>query len=209
MTTAAAAAAAAAVELEEFVTDDSAEFQERLDRVAVIGTMMRRTLDTLRQLGQCTERDADTLCLSDDTAAWICGRLPACNFVSFRVHIDEFAHPNGALHHFGFEESLAQRYAHAARRYTYMNYSIFKDVVALKLVVYTAQLNMYADGMPYFIDGFGCTVLRTRVRTSAARSLNASLPPLEQYIEDANAELSTGGGDHDDDDDEFSSPPNA
>nr|AFS51986.1 DekiORF109 [Dendrolimus kikuchii nucleopolyhedrovirus] len=182
------------VELEEFVADDGGvEFQKRLDRVAVIATMMRRTLDVMRQLGQCTERDADTLCLSDDTAAWICGRLSSCHFVSFRVHIDRFAHPNGTLQHFGFEESLAQRYSHAAAaaapaRYTYMNYSIFRDVVALKLVVYTSHLNMYADGMPYFIDGFGSDAPRTRVRTSAAQPLSA-LPLLEQYIEDANAEL--------------------
>lgn len=117
--------------------------------------MMKRTFDVLCQHGHCTRQDADTLCLSDDTAAWICGRLPSSNFVSFRVHVANFQHPNFALKHFKFEESLAQS-QHVGVRYTYMNYTFFKNIVAIRLIVYTRtpQSNMYADGLPYFVRNF-------------------------------------------------------
>lgn len=172
--------------------ENNAEFNRRLEYVGTIATMMKRTLNVLRQQGYCTQQDADSLCVSDDTAAWLCGRLPTCNFVSFRVHIDQFEHPNPALEYFKFEESLAQR-QHVGPRYTYMNYTLFKNVVALKLVVYTRtlQANMYADGLPYFVQNFSETSykhVRVYVRKLGAIQV-ATLSVYEQIIEDTINEL--------------------
>nr|WRK23013.1 late expression factor 12 [Bombyx mori nucleopolyhedrovirus]WRK23151.1 late expression factor 12 [Bombyx mori nucleopolyhedrovirus]WRK23289.1 late expression factor 12 [Bombyx mori nucleopolyhedrovirus]WRK23427.1 late expression factor 12 [Bombyx mori nucleopolyhedrovirus]WRK23565.1 late expression factor 12 [Bombyx mori nucleopolyhedrovirus] len=172
--------------------ENNAEFKRRLEYVGTIATMMKRTLNFLRQHGYCTQQDADSLCVSDDTAAWLCGRLPTCNFVSFRVHIDRFEHPNPALEYFKFEESLAQR-QYVGPRYTYMNYTFFKNIVAIKLVVYTRtlQANMYADGLPYFVQNFSETSykhVRVYVRKFDAIQL-ATLPLYEQIIEDTINEL--------------------
>ncbi|ABL75982.1 late expression factor-12 [Maruca vitrata nucleopolyhedrovirus] len=168
------------------------EFYRRLEYVGTIATMMKRTLNVLRQHGHCTQQDVDSLCMSDDTAAWLCGHLPTCNFVSFRVHIDQFEHPNPALEHFKFEESLAQR-QHVGSRYTYMNHTFFKNIVALKLVVYTRTLqsNMYADGLPYFVQNFSETNYKhvsVYVRKHCAIQ-TMSLPVYEQTIEDTINEL--------------------
>ncbi|AGA16195.1 lef-12 protein [Thysanoplusia orichalcea nucleopolyhedrovirus] len=171
---------------------DDAEFSRRLEYVGTIATMMKRTLDVLCQLGYCTQKDADSLCVSDDTAAWLCGRLQKCNFVSFRVHINRFQHPNPGLEYFKFEESLSQR-EHVGVRYTYMNYSLFKNVVALRLVVYTRTLrkNMYADGLPYFVQNFLQTSYKhvgVYVRNHCAIPM-MSLPVHEQLIENTIDEL--------------------
>lgn len=144
--------------------------------------MMKQMLICMNENKQCTQDDVDSLCISDDTAAWICGHSSECNFVSFRVHIADFQHPNIILEHFKFEESLIQS-KHDGKRFTYMNYFIFKDVVALKLTVYTKGLNMYADGLPFFIDNFinNCEHVNLYFRHKIAEEI--TLYPLEQTIE--------------------------
>jgi hypothetical protein len=144
----------------------------------------------MKQHKLCSQEDVDSLCVSDDTAAWICGHVSECNFISFRVHIGDFQHPNNLLEHFKFEESLFQR-AHQRKRYTYMNYTLFKDVVALKLTVYTKGQNMYSDGLPFFIDNFtqhSCEHVNLYYRNSSAQRL--ILNPLEDVIENTIASLS-------------------
>ncbi|ANF29744.1 ORF-96 [Catopsilia pomona nucleopolyhedrovirus] len=179
------------VRLTQITVNDCEQFDKRLDYVTPIATMMRRTVDAMQKLGHCNERDADSLCLSDDTAAWLCGHKNTCTFVSFRVHIDNFVHPNGALKHFKFEESLAQS-QHVGQRYTYMNFALFKNIVAIKLIVYTRthKSNMYADGLPYFVKIIFAKYNRRRVcvrmRTSPAQP-PLDLPSLyEKYIEEIN-----------------------
>lgn len=171
---------------------DTAKFYKRLEHVGAIATMMKRTFNILCKLGHCAQQDADSLCLSDDTAAWLCGRVETCYFVSFRVHIDKFCHPNSGLKHFKFEESLLQS-EHVGVRYTYMNYDLFKNTVALKLVVYTrtSRENMYADGLPYFVQNFSesnCKRVSLYVRNSCA-TLLTPLPAFEQLVEDSINEL--------------------
>ncbi|AGR57143.1 LEF-12 [Choristoneura rosaceana nucleopolyhedrovirus] len=157
------------------------QFKTRLAYVADIAAMMQRTLDFMAVHGACTRADANTLCLADDTAAWLCGRADMCTFASFRVRIAAFRHPCGALAHFLFEESLAQRCTGSLPRYTYMNYAMFKGVLAIKLTVYVGDL--HADGPPYFVDfarGRAC------VRTNAA--LHFQLPPFERCVEEVVAQ---------------------
>ena len=166
--------------MEPLAIADEREFQTRLAHVADIAAMMRRTLQWLAAHGACTDADAATLCLADDTAAWVCGRAAACSFASFRVRIAAFRHPCRALEHFLFEESLAQRCSGPLPRYTYMNYALFKGVLAIKLTVYVDSLHV--DGPPYFVDLDG----RARVRTAAP--VHFPLPPFERCVENAVAQ---------------------
>lgn len=170
--------------MEPLVIVDKSQFKKRLAYVADIATMMQRTLDFMAIQGVCTRADASTLCLADDTAAWICGRSDVCTFASFRVRIAEFQHPCRALAHFLFEESLAQKCSGPLSRYTYMNYAIFKGVLAIKLTVYVDD--MHVDGLPYFVDfERGCA----RVRTAAPLQLQMSL--FERFVEEAVAQSVT------------------
>lgn len=178
------------MDIVNYEIENREEFNRRLDYVGTIAIMMKRTLNAMRQLDHCTEHDVNTLCVSDDTAAWLCGRLETCNFVSFRVHIDNFVHPNAVLKHFKFEESLAQ-HNHVGQRYTFMNYTIFKHIVAIKLVVYTSTLNMYADGLPYFINNFSEKSYK-HVHVQVRKTCPIKIQPLsihEQIIEDKINEL--------------------
>ncbi|AAQ91728.1 late expression factor 12 [Choristoneura fumiferana DEF multiple nucleopolyhedrovirus] len=152
---------------------------ERLTYVADIATMMQRTLDFMAANGQCTRADATTLCIADDTAAWLCGRTDVCTFASFRVRIAAFKHPCPILKHFLFEESLAQRCGGPMPRYTYMNYSLFKNLLAIKLTVYTDD--PHADGLPYFVK-FENGRAKQHVRQTAA--VHYKLPAFEQCVEE-------------------------
>nr|QNN89380.1 late expression factor 12 [Spilarctia obliqua nucleopolyhedrovirus] len=66
--------------------------------------MMQRTLDLMAKQGVCTSADAATLCLADDTAAWVCGRANTAAFASFRVRIAAFQRPCRALAHFSLKK---------------------------------------------------------------------------------------------------------
>lgn len=125
----------------------------------------------------CTRAEAATLCLADDTAAWLCGRTDTCTFVSFRVTIAAFQHPCRMLEHFLFEESLAQRYSDPLPRYTYMNYQMFENMLAIKLTVYIGELHV--DGSPYFVDFVRETAL---VRAKAPKQYE--LLSLEKRVEE-------------------------
>ncbi|QDL57058.1 LEF-12 [Dione juno nucleopolyhedrovirus] len=162
--------------MQPLVIANENQFQTRLAYVADIAAMMRRTLDFMAEHGVCTHADADTLCISDDTAAWLCGASDVCTFASFRVRIAAFRRPCRALEHFLFEESAAQRCAGPLPRYTYMNYALFRDVLAINLTVYSGDL--HADGPPYFVDLHG----RARVRTKSEVPLQ--LPPFERRIKE-------------------------
>ncbi|AUR45129.1 late expression factor 12 [Spilosoma obliqua nucleopolyhedrosis virus] len=168
----------------EFVaiaSDD--QFKKRLAHVADIAAMMQRTLDLMAKQGVCTSADAATLCLADDTAAWVCGRANTAAFASFRVRIAAFQRPCRALAHFFFEESLAQRCSGPLPRYTYMNYTLFRGVLAIKLTVYVDDLHV--DGLPYFVDfARSCA----RLRTNAA--VQFYLPPFERHVEEVIAQSS-------------------
>ncbi|UZE89779.1 LEF-12 [Parapoynx stagnalis nucleopolyhedrovirus] len=162
------------------------EFKRRVYYVADIMKMMKRTMNFMKDNHQCTQIEVDSLCVSDDTAAWICGQVLECNFVSFRMYINKFTHPNTILDYFKFEESLIQRMSHDGERFTYLNYNLFKNVVALKLTIYTKHMNMYADGLPYFITKFteqDCENVNLYFRQSIAQEL--ILNPFEYLIENA------------------------
>ncbi|AGR56996.1 LEF-12 [Choristoneura occidentalis alphabaculovirus] len=167
--------------MESLAIADENQFRTRLAYVADIAAMMRRTLDFMAVHGACTPADANTLCWADDTAAWLCGRVDVCTFASFRVRIAAFQHPCRVLAHFLFEESLAQRCSGPLPRYTYMNYAMFKGVLAIKLTVYIG--NLHADGPPYFVD---LALGRAQVRTTAA--LHFQLPPFERRVEEVVAQ---------------------
>ncbi|ABI13829.1 late expression factor 12 [Anticarsia gemmatalis multiple nucleopolyhedrovirus] len=152
---------------------------KRLTYVADIATMMQRTLDFMAVNGQCTRADATTLCIADDTAAWLCGRTDVCTLASFRVRIAAFKHPCPILEHFLFEESLAQRCGGPLPRYTYMNYLLFKNLLAIKLTVYTDD--PHADGLPYFVK-FENGHAKAHVRQTAA--VHYKLPAFEQCVEE-------------------------
>jgi Nucleopolyhedrovirus LEF-12 protein len=163
---------------------DRKEFTRRIHRLTDILKMMKQMMNLMKDHRQCTQVDVDSLCVSDDTAAWICGKVAECNFISFRMHINKFMHPNTILDHFKFDESLTQHMLHDGERFTYMNYSLFKNIVALKLTIYTKHMNMYADGLPYFISNFtqhNCDNVNVYFRQSIAQKLN--LNPFEQMIE--------------------------
>jgi hypothetical protein len=155
------------------------QFNERLARVTDIATMMQRTMDFMAANGQCTRADATTLCIADDTAAWLCGYADVCTFASFRVRIAAFEHPCPVLEHFLFEESLAQRCGGSMSRYTYMNYSLFKGLLAIKLNVYADD--PHADGLPYFVK-FENGRATTHVRQNAG--VHYKLPAFEQCVEE-------------------------
>lgn len=170
--------------METLAISDKEQFQTRLAYVADIAAMMRRTLQFMAVHGACTRADAATLCLADDTAAWVCGRGAAPAFASFRVRIAAFQHPCRALAHFMFEESLAQRCSGPLPRYTYMNYALFRGVLAIKLNVYVGD--PHDDGLPYFVDfARGRALVRTRA------PLQFPLPPFERRVEEAVAQSAT------------------
>ncbi|AKN81067.1 Late expression factor 12 [Lonomia obliqua multiple nucleopolyhedrovirus] len=179
------------------------EFKRRLNYVGSIATMMKRTLVLMQTQGFCTQENADSLCLSDDTASWLCGHIQECNFVSFRVHIPNFTRPNLFLEHFKFKEVYQHDYNNnddnndnsndvGRRRFTYMNYFIFANLIAVKLVVYATNelFDMFNDGLPYFIDNFTelCyTHVRVRVRKHDAKLIYRSV--YEHAIENSIATI--------------------
>ncbi|AFY62907.1 late expression factor 12 [Samia ricini nucleopolyhedrovirus] len=167
--------------MESLAIANKRQFRERLAYVADIAAMMQRTLDFMALHRACTRADAATLCLADDTAAWVCGRTDTCTFASFRVRIAAFQHPSRPLAHFMFEESLAQRCSGPLPRYTYMNYALFRDVLAIKLTVYIGD--PHADGLPYFVD-----FARGSARVRASAALRPELPPFERHVEEVIAQ---------------------
>lgn len=171
--------------MSNFKITNKTEFNERFNRVRSIALMMARTIDFMRQNGLCTVEDAKTLCLSDDTAAWVCGHSDTSTFVSFRIHIDSFKHPNAVLDYFKFKESKEQR-ERVANQYTYINF-IFKNVVAIKLTVYTdkPKSRMYKFGLPFFISDFSDNNEHVRVNVRNTRIKSIYIPLFyEQFIED-------------------------
>ncbi|AAK85602.1 hypothetical protein [Epiphyas postvittana nucleopolyhedrovirus] len=165
--------------MESLAIANKDQFNKRLAYVNDIVIMMQRTMDFMAARGQCTRADAATLCLADDTAAWLCDRADHCTFVSFRVRITAFQHPCRALQHFMFEESLTQRFSKMLPRYTYMNYSLFKNLFAIKLTVYRGDVHV--DGPPYFVH-FNGKCVHARVRTNDA--ILYQIPLFEQGVED-------------------------
>ncbi|ABY65776.1 late expression factor 12 [Orgyia leucostigma nucleopolyhedrovirus] len=82
--------------------------------------------------------DAESLCLADDTAAWLCGRVSDCNFVTFRIASKLFnrAKAQAILYAFKWEESCEQiLWGDTYENLVYMNFSA-SDAVAVKLVVW-------------------------------------------------------------------------
>lgn len=81
-------------------------FKQRLDRISFVMGFVRAVVAEMVRRLEITQLCAATLSVSDDTAAWLCGRVPTCNFVTFRVAIPDHERSD-TLTECGFE---IQRY---------------------------------------------------------------------------------------------------
>ncbi|AGR56785.1 lef12 [Hemileuca sp. nucleopolyhedrovirus] len=74
------------------VVTDREKLMNGLRHVEPFVRFMRLVVDEMVNFGEITQREAETLCLADDTAAWICGRIEQCNFVTFRLQSFTFVY---------------------------------------------------------------------------------------------------------------------
>ncbi|QYC92725.1 Late expression factor 12 [Trabala vishnou gigantina nucleopolyhedrovirus] len=125
---------------------DDRRLQNNFAHVQSFVAFMRSAVHQMALCGEITHDDAKTLCVADDTAAWICGRIKNCDFVTFRMKSAKFrrSHNNSVLTRlYGFDQSLEQkllgnddsrRRNNHYRNLTYTNFS--SKLVAVKLIVF-------------------------------------------------------------------------
>ncbi|QED40558.1 LEF-12 [Chrysodeixis includens nucleopolyhedrovirus] len=93
-------------------------FNDRVAHVWDYVVYMKSVVAQLESKQVIGRDDAYSLCLADDTAAWICGRVPTANYVTFRMFLYRFSSVDGSMHAStlsrflrkkGFEESFEQQ----------------------------------------------------------------------------------------------------
>ncbi|AKC91722.1 lef12 [Lambdina fiscellaria nucleopolyhedrovirus] len=95
---------------------------------------------------RCNEicaRDAQTLCVADDTAAWVCGRIALSNFVTLRLHAKRYRHLHGCvgvLQNYKFSQS-SEQYAmgHHWPVLTYVLAPFASDAPAIQLIIWRGE----------------------------------------------------------------------
>nr|WUR10787.1 lef-12 [Calliteara abietis nucleopolyhedrovirus] len=167
---------------------DKPLFDWRLRRVAKYVRLMRCLVTDLLEIGAITDADAESLCLADDTAAWVCGRVPVANFVTLRLKsaaFDKRAAERSIVTRWRFEQSLEQQLlGRDWRNLTYMNFTF--EEVAVKLIVWRSSAHIaYSNPCPqlsYFIDAN--SILATTTTTFADRRNNINTELISVYTRD-------------------------
>ncbi|ACF05340.1 LEF-12 [Adoxophyes orana nucleopolyhedrovirus] len=111
------------------------KFNSRLNRVERFIDFIKDVIDLMKISGEICEADCNTLCLADDTATWVCGRIKECNFVSFALKSPMYNRFSAqVLKKFGFEESLEQTLLGKDwAQLVYMNFMLKQ--VAIKFII--------------------------------------------------------------------------
>ncbi|UJZ89059.1 lef-12 [Erannis ankeraria nucleopolyhedrovirus] len=118
-------------------------FRKRLDKVKFFVEIVKLIVDKMVQLGEISQNDKKSLCLADDTAAWICGRIKDCNFVTFRLQSHNFNRKSKILSKCNFDQTFEQQiFGSSWNNLIYMNYTF--EEVAIKLIVYTESSDKHS-----------------------------------------------------------------
>ncbi|QWO71567.1 LEF12 [Orgyia pseudotsugata single capsid nuclopolyhedrovirus] len=99
------------------------------------------TTDALLCSQIVSSADAASLCLADDTAAWLCGRISDCNYATFRIASERFDQKKArsVLLELGWEESYEQILLGGSWKHlVYTNVKAFA-MVPLRLVVWRGR----------------------------------------------------------------------
>lgn len=143
------------------------KYRCRLNRLKPFVDYVKMCMEKLHQLNLIEREEMRSLCLSDDTAAWVCGKLKTSNFVTFRLIVsaaytsDDVARLFAVLERAGFEQSLEQTLVIAndpnATFLIYHNFALARDIVAIRLIVVKSSIVTMLDSNPcpqlsYFIN---------------------------------------------------------
>ncbi|BAC67302.1 late expression factor 12 [Adoxophyes honmai nucleopolyhedrovirus] len=111
------------------------KFNSRLNHVEPFINFLKNVINLMKISGEISEADCSTLCLADDTATWVCGRIKECNFVSFSLESPMYNRLSAqVLKKFGFEESLEQTLLGKDwDQLVYMNFMLKQ--VAIKFII--------------------------------------------------------------------------
>ncbi|QHB21701.1 lef12 [Artaxa digramma nucleopolyhedrovirus] len=113
------------------------EFLRRLEHVKLFVSYVKCVVDEMVCRKEIEASDVDSLCLSDDTAAWACGRIEHCNFVTFRIKSVGYDRRTASvLDEQQFEESLEQAFTFGPDRVTLIYYKFLLNTVAVKLIIF-------------------------------------------------------------------------
>ncbi len=141
-------------------------FNSRIKHVWNYILYMKQIVDELLDEKIISRDDAYSLCLADDTAAWVCGRISTANYVTFRMSLINSTNSrmnasalSSLLRQNGFEESFEQQlqilFPHGHNRTRYYMFSKFDDIVAINLIVSclndTIEFSNPCPQLSYFI----------------------------------------------------------
>ncbi|QEI03590.1 LEF-12 [Rachiplusia nu nucleopolyhedrovirus] len=143
-------------------------FNERIAHVRNYVDYMRRVVTQLQEEQVIERDDAYSLCLADDTAAWICGRISVANYVTFRMTVSKSSSAIGKmaasalsfiLRRNGFEESFEQQlqflFPRGDCRSRYYMFTKFDGQVAINFIISRSDNRIeYSNPCPqlcYFI----------------------------------------------------------
>ncbi|AUF81565.1 late expression factor 12 [Malacosoma neustria nucleopolyhedrovirus] len=121
------------------------KYRYRLNRLKPFVDYVKMCVEKLHELNLIKYDEMRSLCLSDDTATWVCGKLKTSNFVTFRLLVsptyaaDDVTQLFAVLSKAGFEQSVEQTLVIArdpnAKYLIYDNFSLTKGIVAIRLIV--------------------------------------------------------------------------
>ncbi|AXS67697.1 lef-12 [Cryptophlebia peltastica nucleopolyhedrovirus] len=135
---------------------DRCAFEERLNHVKFFVQLMNVVICEMIASHEITKAEGASLCLADDTAAWICGRISDCNFVTFRVKSLSFNKIQSKIlkKKYNFEETYEQQLLGNEWQYLIYINRTFKQV-AIKLIVVREDVPMIYSNpyikLSYFI----------------------------------------------------------
>ncbi|ABF47377.1 LEF-12 [Clanis bilineata nucleopolyhedrovirus] len=119
---------------------DNEAFNLRYNYIQHFIDFMIQVVDEMVEMQQIEKHEAHSLCLTDDTAAWLCGRVETAHFVSFRLKSALFTN-SCLLSGFdsGFEQKLlGDSWTHL----TYYNTSFdLENQVAIRLIISRMHLD--------------------------------------------------------------------
>nr|ANW12299.1 lef12 [Malacosoma sp. alphabaculovirus] len=162
---------------------DVERYRHRLNRLKPFVDYVKMCVQNLHKLHLINFEEKRSLCLSDDTAAWVCGRLKTSNFVTFRLivsaayAVDNVARLFAVLTKAGFEQSVEQALVIAkdpnATCLIYDNFSSAKDIVAIRLIVVKSSTLTMLHSNPCLQLSYFINVYTGGVATRDCDCLNA------------------------------------
>ncbi|QUJ09219.1 lef12 protein [Gynaephora ruoergensis nucleopolyhedrovirus] len=143
---------------------DKQNFVKKIQHVSFFIKYVNHIVDELVRHKEISIDDVDSLCLSDDTAAWVCGRIQNCNFVTFRIRSAQFdQRKSSVLDKHNFTTSLEQTVC--GLLWTRLEYFKFVlNTAVVKLIIFRDDCKDIVASNPcpqlsYFIKNKFCETL--------------------------------------------------